>query len=248
MKLRTLFEAPNISWDDAIKEAGEFIHVNISMLKRGFYPWSAQICESGSYQVHHHQTSKRISHDIPANINDAANAYFEKKFKYPYRDNAKFCSLMRLHAKHHESTGMNKHMCLVLPMGHPWTILYSTKIAVFEQVFSPDAARLIAEQNKLTAPHKCVEVWNSVMGESIDESEFIDRYTEVAEGSYDEKFAKYIEELLSRADYRTTSKIDNQVMLNGHELMIVSQSYLVVDASRRTKYTDAIETLIDKSV
>ena len=188
MKIRTLLEAPNISWDDAIKEAIPYLHTNAHSMKRGFYLWSAQICESGSYQVHHHQTSKRISNDIPSNINDAANEYFEKKFKYPYRDNAKFCSVMRLHAKHHEVSGMNKHMCLVLPMGSPWTILYSTKIAVFEQVFSPDAARLVEEQNKLLAPHKCTDIWNDIMGESISESQFIDRYTEVAEGQHNPMF------------------------------------------------------------
>ena len=248
MKILKLFEAPQISWEDAVKESAEFIHVNTRALKRGFYPWSAQICESGSYQVHHHQTAPRVSHDIPKNINDAANSFFESKFRYPYRDNAKFCSAMRLHAKHHEAQGMNKHMCLVIPMGSPWTILFSPKVAVFEQLFSPDAVRLVEEMDKILAPHKSFEIWNDIMGESINESQFVDRYTDVAEGNHDAKFEKFIHEVLSRCDYQVTNKMDNQSILSGHEMMIVAQSYLIIDATRRSKYTDAIEKLVDDAI
>lgn len=249
MKLKTLltdlFEAPIITWEEAIAECHDFLKNNQVSLDAGYYPWSAQICEAGKFQVHHHQTNKRTSTDLPSAIDEAANSFFEKHFHYAYRDNAKFCSTMRLNAKNYVADGMNKRMCIVVPMGAPWSIVYSPKVKAFELVFNPDSPTVFKEQSAILG-HPANEIWNDVFGTSHNETQFEEAYAAAADGPMTKEFERYIHGVLEHADYQKTSYLKGNALTAGNEFMLVSASYLVVDAERATRYTNAIEAMVNE--
>ncbi len=247
MKLNTLltnlFEAPTISWEEAIAECRDFLKDSRAGLTAGYYPWSAQICEAGSFQVHHHQTSKHTSTDLPVAIDEAANSFFEKQFHYAYRDNAKFCSTMRLNAKNYAALGMNKRMCIVLPMGRPWSIVFSPKVKAFELVFSPDSPTFYKEQSAILG-HPANEIWNDIFDTTYDADEFEAAYAEAADRPMSKEFERFIHGVLEHADYQKTNYLKGIALTAGNEFMLVSASYLVVDAERATRYTNAIEAIV----
>lgn len=249
MKLKTLindlFEAPMIDWNSAIEECDGFIRDNLSSLRGGVYPWSAQICEAGSFQVHRHQTSKRTSTDLPVAIDEAANSFFEKRFHYAYRDNAKFCSTLRLNAKNYAATGMNKRMCIVLPMGRPWSIVFSPKVKAFELVFSPDSPTFYKEQSAILG-YPANEIWNGIFGTTCNADEFAAAYAEAADRPMSKEFERFIHGVLEHADYQKTNYLKGNALTAGNEFMLVSASYLVVDAEHATQYTDAIEATVNE--
>lgn len=249
MKLNTLltnlFEAPTISWEEAIAECRDFLKDNRAGLTAGYYPWSAQICEAGSFQVHHHQTSKRTSTDLPVAIDEAANSFSKNKFHYAYRDNAKFCSTMRLNAKNYAATGMNKRMCIVLPMGRPWSIVFSPKVKAFELVFSPDSPTFYKEQSAILG-HPANEIWNGIFGTTCNADEFAAAYAEAADRPMSKEFERFIHGVLEHADYQKTNYLKGNALTAGNEFMLVSASYLVVDAEHATQYTDAIEATVNE--